>query len=62
MRPGLVARAVLGLGAFVAAGHGLAGGPGFDPETYPGNYSSFHRHEERILTALHRHALATKAD
>jgi CubicO group peptidase (beta-lactamase class C family) len=40
----------------------LAGGPGFDPETYPGIYSSFHRHEERILTALYRHALAAKRD
>lgn len=38
----------------------LIGGTGFDPETYPGIYSSFHRHEERILTALHRHALAAK--
>lgn len=40
----------------------LIGGTGFDPETYPGTYSSFHRHEERILTALHRHALAAKPD
>jgi CubicO group peptidase (beta-lactamase class C family) len=35
----------------------LAGGPGSDPELRPGAYSSFHRYEERIMTALHRHAL-----
>ena len=35
----------------------LTGGPGFDPETYPGVYGSMYRHEEKILTALHRHAL-----
>lgn len=40
----------------------LTGGPGFDPETHPGTYSAFSRHEERILTALHRHALAAKRD
>lgn len=38
----------------------LTGGPGFDPETDPGIYSSMYRHEERILTALHRHALRAK--
>jgi CubicO group peptidase (beta-lactamase class C family) len=35
----------------------LAGGPGSDPALRPGKYSSFHRYEERIMTALHRHAL-----
>ncbi len=32
----------------------LTGGPGFDPETYPGEYSAFYRHEEKILTVLYR--------
>ena len=35
----------------------LTGGPGFDPETTPGAWSALHRFEERILTALHKHAL-----
>ena len=35
----------------------LTGGPGFDPETRKGQWSSFYRHEERILTTLHRHAI-----
>ncbi len=35
----------------------MTGGPGFDPETYPGKYSSFYRHEELILTALYRRAV-----
>jgi CubicO group peptidase (beta-lactamase class C family) len=35
----------------------LTGGPGSDPALKPGTYSSFHRYEERIMTALHRHAL-----
>jgi hypothetical protein len=35
----------------------LIGGPGFDPETYPGAYSAQYRHEEKILTALYRHAI-----
>ena len=30
----------------------LAGGPGFDPMTRRGRYSSFFRYEERIMTAL----------
>ena len=30
----------------------LAGGPGFDPMTRPGKYSSFFRYEERIMTTL----------
>jgi CubicO group peptidase (beta-lactamase class C family) len=38
----------------------LAGGTGFDPALHPGTYSGFHRYEERILTALHRHALARR--
>jgi hypothetical protein len=37
----------------------LTGGPGFDPETHPGKYSAFFRHEEQILTALYRHAIAS---
>ena len=51
-------------GAFVfdpAARNGLiylAGGTGFDPALHPGVYSGFHRYEERILTALHRHVSA----
>ncbi len=35
----------------------LTGGPGFDPETYPGEYGSLYRHEEKILTALYRRAI-----
>ena len=38
----------------------LIGGPGFNPETNPGKYSSFFRHEELILTALYRRAIANK--
>ena len=34
------------------------GGPGFDPETYSGKYSAHFRYEEKILTALYRHAIA----
>jgi CubicO group peptidase (beta-lactamase class C family) len=40
----------------------LTGGPGFDPETARGRYSGFFRHEERILTALHRRAILGAAD
>ena len=36
----------------------LIGGHGFDPDTNPGKYSSYKRHEEQILTALHRRAIA----
>jgi CubicO group peptidase (beta-lactamase class C family) len=35
----------------------LAGGTGFDPDTDRGQYSGFHRYEERILTAVYRHAI-----
>jgi CubicO group peptidase (beta-lactamase class C family) len=35
----------------------LAGGTGFDPETDRGRYSGLNRYEERILTAVYRHAL-----
>ncbi len=35
----------------------MTGGPGFDPETYVGKYSSFYRHEEQILTALYGRAI-----
>ena len=35
----------------------MTGGPGFDPELYPGKYSAFYRHEEQILTALYRRAI-----
>ena len=38
----------------------LTGGPGFNPETHPGVYGSMYRHEERILTALHRNGLSAK--
>lgn len=40
----------------------LAGGPGFDPETHPGEYSAFYRHEEQILDALYRRAIRRQAD
>jgi hypothetical protein len=40
----------------------LIGGSVFDPETYPGIYSGFSRHEEQILTALHRRAILRRAD
>jgi CubicO group peptidase (beta-lactamase class C family) len=36
----------------------FVGGPGFDPETYPGKYSAHYQYEELILTSLHRHAIA----
>ncbi len=35
----------------------LVGGPGFDPDHARGEYSSFYRYEERILTALYRRAV-----
>ena len=35
----------------------LIGGHGFDPETHPGTWSSFFRHEEQIFTAVHRRVL-----
>jgi len=38
----------------------LIGGPGFDPATYPGSYSSLYRHEEKILSALYNGALRTR--
>ncbi len=38
----------------------LIGGPSFDPETYLGEYGSLYRHEEKILTALYRHAIQGK--
>ena len=38
----------------------LHGGPGFDPETTPGAYSAYYRHEERIMTALHRAVIRGK--
>jgi CubicO group peptidase (beta-lactamase class C family) len=41
--------------------HGLVyliGGPGFNPDTNPGAFSGLHRHEEQILTALWRQAVA----
>jgi CubicO group peptidase (beta-lactamase class C family) len=40
----------------------LVGGSAFDPETYPGHYSAFARHEEQIMTVLHRRALLKRAD
>ena len=35
----------------------MTGGPGFDPETWRGKYSSLYRHDERILSTLYRHAI-----
>ncbi len=35
----------------------LIGGTGADPDTNPGRYSAMTRSEERILTALYRHAI-----
>lgn len=35
----------------------LIGGPGTDPATYPGLYSSRYRYEELIMTALYRRAI-----
>ena len=35
----------------------LSSGPGFNPETYRGQYSSRYRFEELILTALYRYAI-----
>lgn len=35
----------------------LIGGSAFDPETHPGHYSAFFRHEEKIMTALYRRAI-----
>jgi CubicO group peptidase (beta-lactamase class C family) len=40
----------------------LGGGPGSDPELRPGRYSSFHRYEERIMTALYRRAIQGRRD
>lgn len=40
----------------------LTGGPGFDPETYPGAYSAMYRHEEQILTALYKRAILGEAN
>lgn len=40
----------------------LGGGPGFDPETARGRYSGFFRHEEKVLTTLHRRAILGAAD
>jgi hypothetical protein len=36
----------------------LTGGSSADPESQAGRYSAMARFEERILTALHRHAIA----
>lgn len=36
----------------------LHGGPSFNPETNPGKYSAMYRHEEQILDALYRGAIA----
>ena len=36
----------------------LIGGPGFDPEANPGRYSAMYRHEEQILTAIYKRAIA----
>jgi hypothetical protein len=39
----------------------LIGGPSFDPETHPGKYSGFYRHEEQIMTALWKRAILRSA-
>ncbi len=38
----------------------MHGGPGFNPDTNPGNYSAMYRHEEEILNALYVNAVANK--
>ena len=35
----------------------MTGGPGFNPDSYPGTYSAFYRYEEKILTALYKRAV-----
>ncbi len=39
----------------------MTGGPGFDPETYRGEYSGMYRHEEQILDALYTGAIHPSA-
>ena len=39
----------------------MTGGPGFDPETWRGKYSSLYRHDEQILTTLYRRAIVGDA-
>lgn len=39
----------------------LIGGHGFDPEAHPGKFSAHYRHEEKILTALHRLLLPARS-
>lgn len=38
----------------------LTGGPGFDPATYRGEYSSLYRHEEKISSAMYERTLLTR--
>ncbi|MDX2219830.1 MAG: serine hydrolase domain-containing protein [Burkholderiales bacterium] len=40
----------------------LIGGPSFNPDTNPGTYSAFYRHEEQILDALYRRAIQQRLD
>ncbi|MBL8518743.1 MAG: beta-lactamase family protein [Betaproteobacteria bacterium] len=40
----------------------LIGGPSFNPDTNPGAYSAFYRHEEQILDSLHRRAILQRPD
>ncbi len=40
----------------------LIGGPSFNPDTNPGEYSAMYRHEERILDALWRRAVMQRLD
>jgi CubicO group peptidase (beta-lactamase class C family) len=40
----------------------LVGGPGFNPETTPGKYSSMYRYEEQIIDALWRGAIKATAN
>jgi CubicO group peptidase (beta-lactamase class C family) len=35
----------------------MTGGPGFNPDSYPGSYSALYKHEEKILTALYKRAI-----
>jgi N-acetyl-anhydromuramyl-L-alanine amidase AmpD/CubicO group peptidase (beta-lactamase class C family) len=39
----------------------LHGGPSFNPESNPGQYSALYRHEEQVMTALHKQLAASKA-
>jgi CubicO group peptidase (beta-lactamase class C family) len=40
----------------------LIGGPSFNPDTHPGRYSAFYRHEEQMLDAMYRRAVQQRLD